>query len=119
MRAAQLTQEWTSVVEGLVRQLEQQEVERRRLLQKISALERAVQVNQTVRDAAEASATNVTDEDLQAVQYVADSLVRDPDHIVTLAGVSQNAQRFHRVVSAYVRLQRSLQGRPDTQGPVS
>lgn len=110
-RAVEMARQWSGVVEGLVRQLDQQEAERRAMRERIATLEETVRRTQAMQQSLQgAGLESLSDDDLQAVQYVADSLMRDPDHIVNLAAVAQHARDLHRVVSNYTRIQRAING---------
>jgi hypothetical protein len=104
-----MAQQWTGVVQDLIRQLDRQETERQQLLARIEALERAVRGHETLtRILAETSADRLTVDDMQAVKYVTDSLLRDPDHIVVLASVAQHAEQLARIVSSYGRIHQAM-----------
>ncbi|HLJ66104.1 MAG TPA: hypothetical protein VKX16_01930 [Chloroflexota bacterium] len=108
-RALEMTQQWSELVQDLVRQLEGAEAEREQMLARISALEQTVRQHEALQHAlADLPADEVSTEEMQAVQYVTDSLVKDPDHIVVLASVAQNADKIARIVRGYVRIQRAL-----------
>jgi len=108
-RAVEMARQWPGVVEGLVRQLDEQEAERRRMLDHIRSLEERMRSAQTARDQIrETTADRITADDFQTLRYLTDALTRDPDHIVNLAAVAQHATKFHELVEAYARLQESL-----------
>jgi hypothetical protein len=108
-RAVEMAQQWSQVVENLVRQLDEQEAERRRMLEHIRLLEQRLQSTQGVREQLQGAASGMlSPDDLRAVRYVADSLLRDPDHIVVLAAVAQNAGKLHDLVESYARLREAI-----------
>jgi hypothetical protein len=109
-RALEMAQQWSGVVQDLVSQLDKQEAERRQMQDRISALERMVHEHEALRQAFAESAADdpISGDDVQTAQFVADSLVKDPDHIVVLASVAQNAQRIARIVNRYARIHRAI-----------
>ncbi|MGH2442106.1 MAG: hypothetical protein ACRDFX_02935 [Chloroflexota bacterium] len=109
-QALSMAREWGSVVESLVRRLDEQAAERSTLLERVRELEQAVHANQAFSDRLDAVSIDALSlEDLQAIKYVTDSLVRDPDHIVVLASVAQHADKLRDVVDGYVRLRSAIE----------
>jgi hypothetical protein len=108
-RALEIAREWSTVMQEFVNQLEGQESERQHMLARIDELERVVRAHEALgRVLAGASEDQVTPDDLQAVQYVTDSLLRDPEHIVVLASVAQHAEQLARIVNSYARIHRAI-----------
>jgi hypothetical protein len=102
--------QWANLIQGLVRQLELEEQKRRELEVRVTELEESARKGEALRRMLEeTSAEGLSREEVDAVQYATDSLVRDPDHIIVLASVSQQATRLQKIVSAYARLQRALE----------
>jgi Rad3-related DNA helicase len=119
-RAVEMAQRWSDVVQDLVRQLEEQESERRELMDRIGALEKRLEEQEPLRQAMSAASIHdpISGEDLRVAQYVTDELLRDPDHLVVLATVAQNAQRLARIVNRYAEIHRALGGNPpESQSP--
>lgn len=110
-QAVQMAQQWAGVVEGLVRQLNQQDGERHQLLTRIQALEEAVQADRSLHEQLRNSAADtVAGDELQKLRYVTNSLIEDPDHIVVLAAVAQHAGPLKRLVEDYARIRHMLEG---------
>jgi hypothetical protein len=108
-RALEMAQQWPSIVQDLVRQLERQEIESRQLQDCIAELEQTARAHDSLKRAlSEASGDSPTQDEMQAVQFVMASLLGDPDHIVVLASVAQHAEQLSRVVNNYVRIRRAL-----------
>lgn len=112
-RAVVMAEQWTSVVQGLVRQLDNQETERKRMLEHIRTLEGKLQTTEAYGEELrtqlrEPMQESLSGDDLSAVRYVTDSLLRDPDHIVVLAAVAQNASKLHELVENYARIRKVL-----------
>jgi hypothetical protein len=104
-----MAQEWSALIQALVNQLERLEIERQHMLARIDDLERAVRAHESLtRVLAEASGDTLTSDEMKAIQYVTDALLRDPDHIVVLASVAQHAEQLARVVNNYARIHRAL-----------
>lgn len=108
-QAIEMARQWSGVVEGLVRQLDEQEAERRRMLDHIRVLEDRMRSTQAAREQLrEASGGGISPDDFQTLRYLTDALQRDPDHIVNLAAIAQHAAKFHDLVDAYARLRQVL-----------
>jgi hypothetical protein len=109
-QVVEMARQWAEIVESLVRQLDEQEVERRQTIQRIQALEEATQADRAMRERLQnVAADPISAEEMQAIKYVTDSLLRDPDHIVVLAAVAQHAGKLHKVVDQYARIRSALE----------
>lgn len=108
-RALEMARQWSDIVQDLVRQLDRQEAERGEMLARIARLEQSARAHEALKAVlAGSSGAQLSPDDLRAVQYVMDSLLQDPDHIVVLASVAQHAQQLARVVSDYARIVRAM-----------
>jgi hypothetical protein len=97
------------MVQDLVHQLEQQAAQRRELEERLRSLEEATRGYAALRDQLrDVFASGTTREDLQTMQRVLQDLARDPNHIMVLASVAQQAGKLLTVVQGYARIQEAL-----------
>ena len=101
---------WPGMIEDLVRELDRLEAEGRELRERVDQLEESARSGERLRSALTATPEEaVTEEELKVVQYVMESLRRDPEHIVVLASVAQNANKLQKVVSRYARVHQAIE----------
>lgn len=111
-QAVAMAEQWSTVVDGLIDQLNQQDEERRHLLSRIQEMEQAMEADRVMREQLRnASRDAVVGEELQKLRYVTSSLIEDPDHIVVLAAVAQHAGPLKRIVEDYARIRAMIEGR--------
>ncbi|HLJ69174.1 MAG TPA: hypothetical protein VKX16_17610 [Chloroflexota bacterium] len=104
-RAVDMARKLTDVVQELVRQLEEQEARSRQLRDRITELEENARAFEGVRvRMREMMPDSVTREDLLAIQSTLRSLAQDPNHIMVLASVAQQANKLLTVINSYGRL---------------
>ena len=111
---SQLAQYVASIVEGLARRVTSLEVERleheRRLHEFQEAAQSGEAFKQTLREIV--LSASVTTEDLQAVQGVLAALATDPNHIMVLASVAQQAGKLTTIVDSFTRLHQAVSPTP-------
>jgi hypothetical protein len=108
-RAIEAARTLMALVQDLVRQVDEQETQRRDLQERIRVLEEAARGYGTLRDQLrELVLRSITQDDLQTLQRVIQALEQDPNHIMVLASVAQQAGKLLAVVQGYARAQEAL-----------
>jgi hypothetical protein len=108
-RAVEAARTLTAMVQNIVHQIEEQEALRRELQERVRSLEDAARGYSVLRDQLrEGFASGLTREDLQTLQRVLQDLAQDPNHIMVLASVAQQAGKLLTVVQGYARVQEAL-----------
>ena len=108
-RAVEMARMLSGIVQDLVRQLEEQEAQGKALREKVGALEDHLRSHESLRQTLRQLApTSVTAEELQNMQRSLQALSQDPNHIMVLASVAQQARQLLDVVAAYARVHDAL-----------
>ena len=108
-RAVEMARMLSGVVQDLVRQLEEQEMQGRQLTERVSSLEAGLRSHESLRQTLRQLAPpSVSPEDLQAMQRSLQALAQDPNHIMVLASVAQQARQLLEVVTSYARIHDAL-----------
>jgi exonuclease VII large subunit len=108
-RAVETARTLSAMVQDLVHQLDEQATQRRELEERLQALEQATRGYAALRDQLrDVFSGAVTREDLQTIQRVLQDLSQDPNHIMVLASVAQQAGKLLAVVQGYTRIQEAL-----------
>lgn len=106
--AVDLARRLAESVQQLVRQLDDQEERRAQLEQRLAhATDQAASAESRRQSMADALGGSITEEDLRTLEQVLERLSQDPNHIMVLAAVAQQAGTLLQVVEAYGKL-RSL-----------
>jgi hypothetical protein len=108
-RAVEAARTLTAMVQDLVHQIEAQATQRTELEERLRSLEQAAHGYTVLRDQLRDVFSNaLTTEDLQTMQRVLHDLSQDPNHIMVLASVAQQAGKLLAVVQSYTRIQEAL-----------
>ncbi|GAC1397751.1 MAG: hypothetical protein NVSMB52_11350 [Chloroflexota bacterium] len=103
----------TEIVNELAGEVERLRTERTQNLATIRSLSEQLQTTESLQRAvSDAMGQPVSEEDLASMQQLMESLLKDPNHILILASVSQQASRFAEVVQSYLRIQRAVRPSP-------
>jgi hypothetical protein len=104
-----LAQQLTTAIEDLVRQLDEQEEQRRRLERQLGELQASAQASESLtRTLRDVAGSAISPDDLQKLQGVVQALSQDPNHIMVLASVAQQAGILLQVISNYNQLRSAL-----------
>jgi vacuolar-type H+-ATPase subunit I/STV1 len=108
-KAVEMARMLSGIVQDLVRQLEEQEAQGRDLRQRVAGLEDSLRSHESLRQTLRQLAPpTLTPEDLQNMQRALQALAQDPNHIMVLASVAQQARQLLDVVSSYSRVHEAL-----------
>jgi hypothetical protein len=109
----EMARQVAAAMQDLVRQANEQEVMRKELESRLSVYSdnmRAYEsLKQTLRDV---SPAGVNDDDLETLQRVLQALTQDPNHIMVLAAVAQQATKLLAVVNSFTQLHGALKQAP-------
>lgn len=111
---AELAQQVAGVVQGLAERVRELEGQRQRLEQQVATQEASTRSAEALMQKLRENVltTSVSADDLQTIQRVLEALSRDPNHIMVLASVAQQAAKITAVVDSFARLHRALQQAP-------
>lgn len=103
--AVELAHHLADAVQGMSRRLEEQTAARVNLEQRLDAYRDAERSYETLKQKlAVAQRSSVADEDVETLQRVLQALAQDPNHIMVLASVAQQAQKLQALVADYSNL---------------
>lgn len=104
----EMARQVAAAVQDLVRRLGEQDGYRRQLESRLRAYEEQARMYEPVMQAlSDLARSGISEDDLQTLQRVIEALARDPNHIMVLASVAQQANKLQTVVNSFQRLLQS------------
>lgn len=104
-----MAQQLGIAVQDMVQRLHEQEQRRYQLEQRLEAQEKTIRAHEALKQKLHESVTGtVSDDEMETLVRVVQSLIQDPNHIMVLASVAQNAQQLLTVVNNFNALQQTV-----------
>jgi cysteinyl-tRNA synthetase len=101
------------IVENMMRQINDHQGYARQLEHKMSTIEENARAYESLKQTLrEVAGSGITDEDIQTLQRVMQALAQDPNHIMVLASVAQQAPKLQSIIKSFAKLYAAVKQAP-------